>query len=239
MNVPVNNRQHENKPSSSPKTDRSPPKVDKKKNEAPQSNPLVKSASPKSSNATEEIDDMASRVNPMRSDFHFYAEEYKKEVVDSINPEDKSPLDIIASLNEKLLNMWENESPSTRTEYMMKEELDRGRFMNEDEIESRHCATLTSRPKPYAHLKSEGKPDVVAKVVTKDEEDEEQEEKLSGSKRTENEGGEKNVEDENYESPTKKSRESSSSSSSKTEDAPGKDGEGEGKKEEAAETLSS
>ncbi len=145
---------------------------------------------------------MTSRVNPMRSDFHFYAEEHKKEALDSIDADNTSPLEKIAVLNEKLLNMWEKENSSTRTEYMMKEEADRSRFMNEDEIESRHCATLTSRPKPYAQIKGESKADVVTKVVTKDEEDEDDEEKLSGSKRRGKDGaGNKN---DNHESPTKK-----------------------------------
>jgi hypothetical protein len=139
------------------------------------------------------VDDMTSRVNPMRSDFHFYADENKKEVEKSIEKKEMSSVELISELNEKLIEMWEKESASTRSEYMAKEERDRGRFMNEDEIESRHCATLTSRPKPYAHLKPEIKPDVVSKVVTKDEEDEEQETK----------------EVEDYESPLKKNRERS------------------------------
>jgi hypothetical protein len=151
---------------------------------------------------------MTSRVNPMRSDFHFYADENKKEVEKSIEKKEMSSVELISELNEKLIEMWEKESASTRSEYMAKEERDRGRFMNEDEIESRHCATLTSRPKPYAHLKPEIKPDVVSKVVTKDEEDEEQENHLAGSKRANGvENETKEVED--YESPLKKNRERS------------------------------
>lgn len=151
---------------------------------------------------------MTSRVNPMRSDFHFYADENKKEVEKSIEKKEMSSVELISELNEKLIEMWEKESASTRSEYMAKEERDRGRFMNEDEIESRHCATLTSRPKPYAHLKPEIKSDGVSKVVTKDEEDEEQENQLAGSKRANGvETETKEVED--YESPLKKNKERS------------------------------
>lgn len=159
---------------------------------------------PKSSSAAVEVDDMTSRVSPMRSDFHFYAEEHKKDIFNSIDSENLDPLDAITLLNRRILEMWEKSGPSTRNEYMMKEELDRSRFMNEDEIESRHCATLTSRPKPYIHLK----PEVVSKVVTKDEEDEEQE-KTSGTKRTGTKEEEPVTREENYESPTKKCKESS------------------------------
>lgn len=44
-----------------------------------------------------------------------------------------------------MLNIWENESSNFRERYETKECADQIRFMNEDEIESRHCATLTSR----------------------------------------------------------------------------------------------
>lgn len=159
--------------------------------------------SPRSSNETEEIDDMTSRVSPMRSDFHFYSEKYKEEVMGKIDSKDKLPLEKISELNERILQMWEKESPGTRSEYMMKEELDRTRFMNEDEIESRHCATLTSRPKSYVHQKQS------SPSAQKDEESGAGG-KLSGSKRQEAESVEIKP-DEDYESPTKKNKENDSS----------------------------
>lgn len=145
----------------------------------------------------------------MRSDFHFYAEQFKKEALEKVGSENLNPLDTITALNERLVSMWESQSSSTRNEYMMKEELDRSRFMNEDEIESRHCATLTSRPRPYIHLKQ----DSVSKVVTKDE-DEEQE-KSAGTKRSGIQEEEAGAQAEEYESPTKKSRETSDAAEKK------------------------
>lgn len=42
---------------------------------------------------------------------------------------------------------WENLTNDERDAFMIKEEEDRRRFMEEDEIASRHCATLTARGK--------------------------------------------------------------------------------------------
>lgn len=214
MNPPTNNsgRPYENKSSSPPKTDKSPNKTEKKLNDVGNSDSLVKSSTNpinKSPGAPAETDDMISRVGPMRSDFHFYAEQFKKEALEKVGSENLNPLDTITALNERLVSMWESQSSSTRNEYMMKEELDRSRFMNEDEIESRHCATLTSRPRPYIHLKQ----DSVSKVVTKDE-DEEQE-KSAGTKRSGIQEEEAGAQAEEYESPTKKSRETSDAAEKK------------------------
>jgi len=48
-------------------------------------------------------------------------------------------------LNARLIRNWENAPSSTRSQYMKKEEADRKRFMSEEEVASRHCATLTAR----------------------------------------------------------------------------------------------
>lgn len=95
------------------------------------------------------VDDMISRVKPMKSDFHFYAEDHKKDVMHTIESEwkESDPVELISELNERLLKRWEDETDKVRNLYVAKEEADRTRFMNEEEIESRHCATLTSRPR--------------------------------------------------------------------------------------------
>jgi hypothetical protein len=45
------------------------------------------------------------------------------------------------------MKAWEELKKEERDTYMVKEEEDRRRFMEEDEIASRHCATLTARGK--------------------------------------------------------------------------------------------
>ena len=111
-------------------------------------------------------DELASNVNPMRSDFHFFASDHKAETltqIEKLNTEQKSsgddndekdkdknskepsPFVKMTDLNERLMKLWEGASSRVRTVYMQKEESDRYRFMSEDEIASRHCATLTSR----------------------------------------------------------------------------------------------
>jgi len=200
--------------------------------------------------AVQSADDMASKVNPMRSDFHFYAAEHKTQEMASISTGtntntdtdtdtvtgNTNPIIAITDLNERLMQMWEKENSSTRSEYLTKEELDRARFMNEDEIESRHCATLTSRSKPLVvHQHQHLKPQRVAKVVTLDggdqhgddhgdhhhdeddvdeeeeEEDYEDEDKIARYKRHGDGDGdgdeEQTEEEETYESPAKKMKE--------------------------------
>lgn len=104
----------------------------------------------------QDVDDMVSRVKPMRSDFHFYAEDHKKDVMQGLQSatdwSKKDAVDVISELNERLLKKWEDETDDVRNFYLTKEELDKTRFMNEEEIGSRHCATLTSRPKGCGHL---------------------------------------------------------------------------------------
>lgn len=92
-------------------------------------------------------------MDPMRCDFHFYAMEHKaqyyelaKQTVQSVVGKEDIFL-TMTHLNEQVKKAWENESTVTKATYMTKEEQDRKRFMMEDEIASRHCATLTARAK--------------------------------------------------------------------------------------------
>ena len=111
------------------------------------------------------------KVDPMKQDFHFYAMDHFEEVkqvcqeqIDNSNsdvPKEKQLYLLTTLLNTRLIQNWENASPATRAAYMKKEEADRKRFMSDEEVASRHCATLTARkrsPKmsnPVTGLKAE------------------------------------------------------------------------------------
>mmetsp|Transcript_18687 Transcript_18687/g.22905 ORF Transcript_18687/g.22905 Transcript_18687/m.22905 type:complete len:438 (+) Transcript_18687:180-1493(+) len=160
------------------------------------------------SQSTDYDEQLTPGVNAMRSDFHFFASDHKEEAFEKIRKEASdsktTTFQTMTSLNERVLRMWEDASPRTRTIYMQKEEADRYRFMSEDEIASRHCATLTSRfteknPTPPKVEKG------VANVVTKDEEDESQE-RTSRSKRAQPETQIEVDKSPETESPTKKVR---------------------------------
>ena len=100
------------------------------------------------------------KVEPMKQDFHFYAVDHYKEVhqacqlqlnaafadgsISETNKENHLIL-LTTLINARLIKNWEDASPSTRAQYLKKEETDRKRFMSEDEVASRHCATLTAR----------------------------------------------------------------------------------------------
>jgi hypothetical protein len=94
-------------------------------------------------------------VRPIETDFHFFVkanmETYRKlaeeEVRETTKEEEPDPYIVNTNLNERLLKAWEKMNTETHETYMNKEDGDRRRFMEEDEIASRHCATLTARGK--------------------------------------------------------------------------------------------
>jgi hypothetical protein len=95
-------------------------------------------------------------VKPIQSDFHFFAKENahkyrslaEEEVRKTLKLDEKpDPLLVNTNLNTRLKMAWENLTNDERDAFMIKEEEDRRRFMEEDEIASRHCATLTARGK--------------------------------------------------------------------------------------------
>jgi hypothetical protein len=94
-------------------------------------------------------------VRPIETDFHFfvkanmemYLELAKEEVREMTKEEEPDPYIVNTNLNERLLKAWEEMNTETHETYMNKEDGDRRRFMEEDEIASRHCATLTARGK--------------------------------------------------------------------------------------------
>jgi len=181
------------------------------------------------SEVDEEEDLIAQKVNPMRSDFHFYAIDQKdeqNEVARGIvkrhlqagdlkeeNEQDLDPCLIITCLNERLMKCWEHEKPIVRATFFAKEEEDRRRFMTEDEIASRHCATLTARAKsPKSVNKSNDS--TVPNALRKEEKKEDKVEvgNLIGLKRQPSTDGANDQSISENESPTKKAKENNQNS---------------------------
>lgn len=158
---PVEKEVEPSKPSSPPPVDE--PSENSKERSPPVITPAVTTTTlkPNTSDADEEEDLISQKVLPMQSDFHFYAMAHKAEqlriaqdIVRRHTPSSTGeseakpdPCLVITALNERLMKCWEGESAQVRLEYFAKEEEDRRRFMTEDEIASRHCATLTARAK--------------------------------------------------------------------------------------------
>lgn len=154
-----------------------------------------------------------STVKPIQTDFHFFVSEVKdklrieaeKEVAATAPADKKNDLYLINSnLNCRIMKAWENLTDKQREDYMKKEEADRRRFMEEDEVASRHCATLTARVKSPAEPGT-GSPSRKSKKALKREEDEEDEEEEDDDDEDEKDTTKRPTdgEDEN-ESPTKK-----------------------------------
>jgi hypothetical protein len=100
-------------------------------------------------------------VKPIQTDFHFFVKEHmadyrklaEEEVRKSQNPDDLDsnkkvdPMMVNSNLNTRMAKAWEDLKKEQHDLYLVKEEKDRRRFMDEDEVASRHCATLTARGK--------------------------------------------------------------------------------------------
>lgn len=98
--------------------------------------------------------DFTSSVQPMRSAFYFFVNDMKERLTSVALEEVKKSIpkgqgvDVMllnTNLNSRLIKEWEDADVKVREKYMEKEEEDRKRFMADDEIASRHCATLTAR----------------------------------------------------------------------------------------------
>ena len=98
-------------------------------------------------------------VDPMRSAFHFFVDDMQdklrqaalEEVKSSTKGEEVDLFLLNTNLNSRLMKEWEGAKQSVRDEYLNKEEEDQNRFMKEDEIANRHCATLTARARSPRH----------------------------------------------------------------------------------------
>lgn len=147
------------------------------------------------------MEQVLKSVKPIQTDYHLYiAEQMDKCKILAEKDGGNDAYLRNSSLNYHLKAAWESLEPSQRAVYLKREELDRKRFMEEEEIASRHCATLTARHStPTTRKKSQSTAEV---TVDDDEEDDEEEEvRDEPSKRRR----EKEETDTN-ESPTKKER---------------------------------
>lgn len=100
-----------------------------------------------------------SEVTPIQTDFHFFVQDQKDKLFPLAIAEVDKCLEgkstefiqkhrtflIHSNLNCRLLKAWEDLPRMEREDYFKKEEDDRQRFMEEDEVVSRHCFTLTAR----------------------------------------------------------------------------------------------
>lgn len=100
-------------------------------------------------------------VEPMKQDFYFYAADNKEECLEQARAavreaistapptnsaiEEDDPYLTMTNLNERLIASWQAQARPVRMQYLSKEEDDRRRFQLDDEVASRHCATLTAR----------------------------------------------------------------------------------------------
>lgn len=100
-----------------------------------------------------------AEVKPIQTDFHFFIKDIKSRLREqAVQEVDASLVScdaafvttnrnflINSNLNCRLLKEWEDLSKEGREVYFQKEEVDRRRFMEDDEVASRHCFTLTAR----------------------------------------------------------------------------------------------
>jgi hypothetical protein len=100
-----------------------------------------------------------SEVKPIQTDFHFFVRDRKEKLLTLATLEVDKKLEgkspefirkhrtflIHSNLNCRILRAWEDLPRPEREEYFKKEEDDRQRFMEDDEVVSRHCFTLTAR----------------------------------------------------------------------------------------------
>ncbi len=153
------------------------------------------------------VADMPS-VKPMQSAFHFFVQEtmdsLRQAAEKEVRKTNNGQLDLYlvnTNLNSRLIKEWEDASQIVREAYMEKEEEDRKRFMADDEIASRHCATLTARARSPQFGRSS------RKGQQKEEEDDEEEDEGSfASGESDEQEKKRDSSTENDESPPKKLR---------------------------------
>jgi hypothetical protein len=109
-----------------------------------------------------------SEVKPIQSDFHFFVHDNKYKILPQAIAEVDRKLEgksaefirrhrtflIHSNLNCRIMKAWEDLPRTEREEYFKTEEDDRQRFMEEDEVVSRHCFTLTARIRSPSKSKS-------------------------------------------------------------------------------------
>jgi hypothetical protein len=136
-------------------------------------------------------------VKPMRTSFHFFVDDTQDKLRVIAEEEvqrstgDLDPFLVNTNLNCRLMKVWEDSEASVREMYTKKEDADRHRFMADDEVASRHCATLTARARS---------PRIGEKKTSKEESESESDNKQDDADKK------RLSPTENGESPTKKSR---------------------------------
>lgn len=106
--------------------------------------------------AQKEAEERLSLVKPIKIDFHFFvmdrlkdlrilAEEEVRITCNKGEDENLDPYLVNTNLNHRLARAWEELTAEELKVYAEREEGDQRRFMEEEEVASRHCATLTSR----------------------------------------------------------------------------------------------
>mmetsp|Transcript_29575 Transcript_29575/g.59439 ORF Transcript_29575/g.59439 Transcript_29575/m.59439 type:complete len:334 (+) Transcript_29575:169-1170(+) len=117
--------------------------------------PTINSSSAKESAAAAAAEEEI-QVDPMKQDFFFYAKDHFDTVKAQCEEECKQSSSqagnkenelyrLTTLMNARLIQDWESGPASLREQYMKMEDDDRQRFMSEEEVASRHCATLTAR----------------------------------------------------------------------------------------------
>lgn len=137
--------QHSSKPPSDTKRRKSPTRRTDKEKTSPMSSQLAEDIELERMRAAAE----PVQVKPMRTDFHFFVDDRRDEIrgisEKELGPDSENKFLLFTNMNTRLMKAWEDATDETRAEYLLKEEEDRRRFMADDEIASRHCATLTAR----------------------------------------------------------------------------------------------
>lgn len=98
-----------------------------------------------------------ARVKPIRSDFAWFAQDAAHNGRESVPKNIEDDVFLKNSyLNGRLKHVWENMEQDERLEFLKREEADRRRFTEEEEVASRHCATLTARAPGPSPSKQQG-----------------------------------------------------------------------------------
>ena len=95
-----------------------------------------------------------SEVKPIQTDYHFFVADVRERLRSEAEAElaastkEGEEIDqylLNTNLNSRIKKAWEDLKEDEREIYVQKEEQDRRRFQEEDEVASRHCFTLTAR----------------------------------------------------------------------------------------------
>lgn len=91
------------------------------------------------------------QVKPIRTSFHFFVSDIvdtvRKDAEQECSEHHTEPFLLYSNMNARLIQKWQELPLTDQEEYRKMEEDDRIRFQNDDDIASRHCATLTAREK--------------------------------------------------------------------------------------------